>query len=101
MFRRFSALLLVVIVTGIPCAAQIHIPRLPDNGDIGVEVKIPGLNRILKAPPALSTSFEDAVTGVPFLDDFDPPRLTAMVEMPRVSASFVLWPGGYEATMES
>jgi hypothetical protein len=97
MQRNLTALLLVVLT--VPCAAQFDIPG---PGDINIKIKIPGLSKILRAEPALGTSIEDALTGVAFLDDYEPAALIPMVEAPRVSgAGFALAPGAWQASMES
>ena len=91
-------LVLTVIVAVAPAWAQIHLP----GGDIEIPVRIPGLDRILKADPALATSFEDAITGVPFLDDFEPVVYAPLVEAPRGSGhSFLLGPGAWRGALES
>ena len=46
--------------------------RLSPSTHSDARPQIPGLDRILKRPPALTTSAADAVFVVPFLDDFDP-----------------------------
>lgn len=68
--------------------AQFRLPRapqVPDAGDIlrdQLNLRIPDLRRILEEPPALESSFDDAVTGVPFLDEFDPARTAPMTQLP-------------------
>ena len=95
-------LVALMLVVPIPSMAQFDIPDIPKPGDIEIPIKIPGLDKILRQEPTLSTSFEDATTGVPFLDDFEPPVLAPMTEVPRGrSHSFMLGPGGYEAVLES
>ncbi len=99
MKRFIVAMLLVVLV--VPCSAQFDI-KIPGPGDLEIDIKIPGLSKILRAEPALGTSIEDALTGVAFLDDYDPAVLIPMVEAPRVSdAGFALAPGAWYASMES
>lgn len=59
--------------------------------------KIPGLDKILKREPAITTDISDAVTGVPFLDDFELSGASPMSILPRTSeGGFVLEkPGAY------
>ena len=61
------------------------------------------LSRLLKEQPAVSTSLDDAVTEVPFLDDFDPPEPAPMTSLPRAAnGNFVLVrPGAFEFTAAS
>ncbi len=81
-------------------------PRVPDAGDIlrdQLDLKIPDLRRILDEPPALSSSFDDAVTGVPFLDDLDPAITAPMCQLPFTGdgAFIVALPGMYELQARS
>lgn len=97
---RRGLLLLLLLLLCVPCCAQLKLPRLPGLGGGGI--KIPGLDKILKDEPGLSTSFEDAITGVRYYDDFNPPVGVAMAEMPRgMNHAFMLAPGGYEVILES
>jgi len=59
--------------------------------------KIPGLDKILKSEPAITTSILDAVTEVPFLDDYNPKVFMPMSILPRTpEGGFVLEaPGNY------
>lgn len=49
---------------------------------IKIPKKIPGLDKILKSKPVLTSSISDAVTQVPFLDDYNPELLTPMSLLP-------------------
>ena len=59
--------------------------------------KIPGLDDILKKEPPVTTSLEDAVTEVPFLDDYNPKVAMPMSMLPRTTeGGFILEePGNY------
>ena len=59
--------------------------------------KIPGLDDILKKEPPVTTSLEDAVTEVPFLDDYNPTVAMPMSLLPRTpEGGFILEePGNY------
>jgi len=50
-----------------------------------VPKKIPGIESILRSEPPISTSIQDAVTEIPFLDDFNPQRPFPMTALPRTS----------------
>ncbi len=92
----------VMLLVPIPSMAGFKIPKIPRPGNIEIPIKIPGLDKILREEPAVSTSFEDAITGVPYYDDFNPPVDIAMAEMPRgIDHSFMLAPGGYEVILQS
>jgi len=68
-----------------------------------IPIKIPGLNKILKSKPPLTTSIEDAVTEVPFLDDFNPEGALPMSLLPRTNeGGFILeYPGNFMFECES
>ncbi len=56
-----------------------------------IPTEIPGLSEILKSEPSLTTSITDAVTEVPFLDDFNPEQALPMTDLPRTAeGGFVL-----------
>lgn len=101
---RCCALVGLLLLT-IPCWAQLDLPDLPDipgADDIRIKIKIPGLDRILKAEPLLVNSFADAVTGAPFLDDFSPVATAPLNELARThDYGFMLGPGAFDGTLES
>lgn len=94
----FSAIILIVFANFL--FAQI--PSLPDvSGDI--LDKLPGTDEILKSKPPVTTNIKDAVTDIPFLDDFDPEYYVPMTALPRSQkGAFRLdRPGLYTLTVES
>lgn len=101
---RCCALVVLLLLTT-PCWAQFDLPDLPDipgADDIRIKIRIPGLDRILKAEPLLANSFEDAVTGAPFLDDFSPVATAPLNELARThDYGFMLGPGAFDGTLES
>jgi len=46
------------------------------------KLKLKMISKILKKEPALSTSLDDAVTEVPFLDDYNPSRVSPLRKKP-------------------
>jgi len=46
------------------------------------KLKLKMISKILKREPALSTSLDDAVTEVPFLDDYNPSRVSPLRKVP-------------------
>ncbi len=97
-----------VLMASAGAIAQFRLPqpRVPDVGDIvrdQLDLRIPDLRRILDEPPALSSSFDDAVTGVPFLDDLDPVVTAPMCQLPFSGdgAFIVALPGMYELRARS
>lgn len=85
-------------IPGIP----LPVPGLPQQEDIlerGIEAILEGF---LKEEPPISTSLEDALTEVPFLDDFNPEIVTPLTVLPRgVKGGFLLHPGLYKLNAES
>ncbi|MBW1715991.1 MAG: hypothetical protein JRJ77_09230 [Deltaproteobacteria bacterium] len=64
--------------------------------------KIPSLEGILEGEPPITTSLSDAVTEVPFLDDFDPRHFVSMTVLPRdPKGGFLLRPGLFRFNAES
>jgi len=91
---------IVLLLISLPVAAvaKFGLPDIPIDIPTEVPIKIPGLDKILKEEPALTTSLADACTGLPFLDDFNPPAPMAMSHLPRrPNGRFVLSrPGLYQ-----
>ncbi|MDQ1354358.1 MAG: hypothetical protein QG657_4667 [Acidobacteriota bacterium] len=67
------------------------------------KIRIPGLEDLLRKKPAINTDLSDAVTEVPFLDDFNPRYFTSLTVLPRGSnGEFILKsPGLYEEKLAS
>lgn len=64
---------------------QVRLPKIKIPKDI------PGLDDILKGEPPLTTSIEDAVTEVPFLDDYNPESFMPLTMLPRTpEGGFIL-----------
>ncbi|NLO04740.1 MAG: hypothetical protein GX131_02805 [candidate division WS1 bacterium] len=98
------ASLILVATFALPADAQL--PRLPRLEDIGGDIlrgQIPGLDKILKEEPAISTSFDDAVFGVSLIDGFDPPVTAPMSQLPFTGDGgfIVALPGTYELAASS
>ena len=64
--KRFVLMCLTLLFI----AAGINYPQIKQLKKL-IPKNIPGLEKILQAEPAITTSFEDAVFGIPFLDDFN------------------------------
>ncbi len=80
------------------------IPKVPGVTDKIVD-KIPGLDKILKSDPPITTNLKDAITEVSILDDYQPASLDFlwMGDLPRNSkGAFKLErPGLFEFTAQS
>jgi len=63
------------------------LPKIPKE----VTEKIPDLSEMTEGEPPITSSIQDAVTGLSFLDDFDPPVFIPMTVLPRTTqGAFVL-----------
>lgn len=86
------------------CIAMVfaQIPKLPDVGGEILD-KLPGTDKVLKSESPVTTNIKDAVTDIPFLDDFDPEYYVPMTALPRSqSGAFRLdRPGLYALTVAS
>lgn len=92
----FSVVVLLFAMTESGFAQFPKIPKIiPD--------KIPGLEDIVKKESPITNKLSDAVTEVPFLDDFNPRGEVPMTVLPRTSdGAFVLeYPGPYVFVCQS
>jgi len=94
--RSIEFLLVVALLLMIVGTVLAQFPKIPKIPKVLPE-KIPGVDKILKREPPVTTSISDAVTEVPFLDDFDPKELIPMTLLPRTpGGDFILeYPGLY------
>lgn len=97
------SLLVIAFITLCICGMMAgQLPNLPSiPGD--VTKKIPSLKDLLEGEEPLTTSLSDAVTEIPFLDDFDPQDFRSMTGLTRTAVgAFVLDdPGLYAFICES
>jgi len=96
----YAAMAALVLVAALPQAAQgVKLP------DVFKELpgKVPSVEKLLEGKPPITTSLADAVTEVPFLDDFDPKDLVRMTVLPRgPRGGFLLkHPGLYQLQAQS
>lgn len=76
--------------------ANSQLPKLPGVGGI------PGLDSLFKEDPPITTSLKDAVTELPFLDDFNPHYSVDLTMMPRTDeGNFTVFPGEYSFQTQS
>jgi hypothetical protein len=95
--------LIVVAMTTMVSGDQIRIPRLPRS--IPTEIpridRLPSIDDLLGRDP-LTTSLDDAVTEVAFLDRFDPPKGSPLLELPMgLDDGVTLVPGLWDAHVQS
>jgi len=95
--KVFTSLLLLVLITIISndASAQFKLPKIniPTNGLT---------DKILNDDPPITTSLDDAVLSVPYLDDFEPKVFRQLSELERDSeGSFILEPGNFEFEAQS
>lgn len=92
---------LLPVALGAVLVGCVRVPEIPSPDEVLVP-KIPSLDKILKREPPITTSLSDAVTEIPFLDDFDPEDLVPMTVLPRgPNGSFLLRPGLFELNAQS
>lgn len=73
-------------------------PKLPK----GLSEKIPGPEKLLKQESAITTSLNDAVTELPFLDPYVPQDAVPLMALLRGSrGGFLLRPGVYQMEAQS
>lgn len=98
LYTRISCLLVVMAIF-IP-AFDFGIPDIKDKIIETILEEIPDLG--LEEEDPITTSLDDAVTEIPFLDDFEPAYFLPMGELPRGPGGFfLLMPGCFEITWES
>jgi hypothetical protein len=88
---------------GAPAAAdaQFRLPKLPKKSDIPRFDRLPSLDDLLGRAP-LTSSLDDAVTEVAFLDRFDPKSAPAMLELPfGLDDGVTLVPGVWGGMIQS
>jgi len=76
-----------IALMGILMAQLPSLPKIPKD----ITEKIPDMSKILEEEPPITSSINDAVTEVTFLDDFDPPVFIPITVLPRTNnGAFVL-----------
>jgi len=100
---RYTLMLVTVLfiltLTGVMFAQIPSLPKIPD----GVIDKIPDLSNVLEGEPPITTSINDALTDIAFLDGFEPAILAPMEILPRTeTGGFVLErPGSFVFDLKS
>jgi hypothetical protein len=95
--KRLSILSVAVLMLSALTFCFAQLPKIPD-----VDIKIPGVDKILKKDPAITSNINDAVYEVPFLDEFDPEFNSVFTDKPRTATGgIMLSPGLYESTVQS
>lgn len=91
--------IIFVAITGIMMAQLPSLPKIPKD----LADKIPDMGKILEGEPPITTSINDARTGIPFLDDYEPTLMAPMEILPRTeTGGFVLErPGAYVFDLQS
>lgn len=96
--RSFLTYLVPAFLMAFLTFGVLRAQKIPGLGAVRKKLQTFSLSRLLEAEPAVSTSLEDAVTEVPFLDDFNPPEPAPMTSLPRAeNGNFILvQPGVFE-----
>jgi len=80
-------LVITIAVCQLPGLPKINTPKLP---------AIPGLDLLIKEEPPITTSLSDALTEIPFLDNFNPLALIRLSVLPRDAQNrFQVFPGDF------
>jgi hypothetical protein len=104
LLRVTTVCVLILWTLAMPIPSKAQFPRLPKIPKVpGTDkIEFPGLDRVLNEQPAITTSLNDAVTELPFLDDAQPQNLIPMQVMPRGnSGEFFLMPGDFSFEAQS
>jgi YD repeat-containing protein len=89
--RAFPALLVSASLMAFLAVGLLRAQKIPGLGTVKKKLDTFSLKRLLEAEPPISTSLDDAVTEVPFLDDFNPPEPSPMTLLPRAAnGNFIL-----------
>lgn len=90
-----------VIISLVAAGVAAQFPRLP-NIPKGLPGKVPGAEKLVHQEPAITTSLNDAVTELPFLDAYVPQEAMPLMALPRGSSGgFLLHPGLYQMEAQS
>jgi hypothetical protein len=93
--RTIGLVLLVLLLINTFSPAQIEFPKFK-------KPKLDFLSRFIKGEPVLTTSFEDAIYSLEFLDGFNPAEFQDMRSMERdARGAFLLPPGNYQLEADS
>lgn len=97
MKRLLVGCLAVATIVAVPGTAESQWPKIK-----GMD-KIPGIDDLLSKEQPLTTSLDDAVTEVPFLDDYDGMGVIPLSSLPRATdGTFIVSePGHYMIESES
>jgi hypothetical protein len=92
-FSAFS----IAVTAGLCQLPGLPKPKLPVNIPA-----IPGLDRLIKEEPPITTSLADALTEIPYLDGYDPKNQVRLTVMPRdAEGRFSVFPGDFTYEAQS
>jgi hypothetical protein len=81
--RSIAIVFLAVALLASLALGLVWAQKIPGLGRVKQKLEKFSLDSLLKGEPPISTSLKDAVTEVPFLDDFNPPEPAPMNVLPR------------------
>lgn len=81
--RPIAVVLLAVALLASLALGLVWAQKIPGLGRVKQKLEKFSLDSLLKGEPPISTNLKDAVTEVPFLDDFNPPEPAPMNVLPR------------------
>ncbi|MEP0815012.1 MAG: hypothetical protein HRF49_10150 [bacterium] len=88
---------ILIVAAAVLAAVLVCTTSNAQFGDLlGGLPKLPGLDIGMNDDPPITTSFDDAVTSVPYLDDYKPARVFPVCEMPEgPGGKYLVQPGVY------
>ncbi len=99
---RITQILIILCLMTPAFAFDFGIGDVVDKNVDKLLENIPDLNLGLDDEDPVTTSLDDAITEVPFLDDYEPTHFLPMGELPKgPGGSYLLMPGCYTITLES
>ncbi|MBC8063322.1 MAG: hypothetical protein H7Y17_00705 [Chlorobia bacterium] len=91
----------MIALLGLAGALAIAVPQIPSIPKVKIPT-IPGLDRLMKEDPPITTSLGDALTEIPYLDGFNPRNAVPMTVLPRnADGTFKAFPGQFSFEAQS
>ena len=93
---RSAAAIVLACIAAAGVSAQIRVPKLPTARDL----PLPGIDRLLRGEPPITTSIADARIDVPFLDRVEI-RFGDLATLRNDRGGFTLIPGNWQTDVQS
>lgn len=98
---KISVIIFLCLAFSLPTGAQLN--KLKDKIKIPVKTpQVPDLDKLLKEEPPVSTSLDDVIYDIQFLDGYNPANGASMIFLPLTpQAGIPLLPGLWEGSFQS